>query len=398
MSKIDTYFEKKGIKTIFNCLGANETLTRAYVGNYYKFVDNNSKQSQHEKLKIYNQLYDIIPREKKTGFENLQTLDRQFRNDIQKYIIESQFTPLDCIGNDEHDSSLNYKNALIEFVKTVENPLLYISGGADSEVMARAFLQSGNKAKFVIFEWLNNGKHIINAQEVFHAYRFCKRFNIVPIIQQVNVEELWSTEDFKKLAIELQIESPQIATYAYIIKHMDQMFPSCTHVFGGEVRFRTNYIADNGLRSNLIYLEKQYPSFQNCYYIASEDGFGFGATASIALYFAPNGTWNINGNNLTPQLGCPTSGTYAYGSFDPFQIEIQTCVISGGGAGVDPENGCTPWYIIGVGIQVASVQASSNGGSSSISLTTEFSVQYRDVGSTGPGIGGNPTLIAQAFN
>lgn len=398
MTKIDKYFEKKGIKTVFNCLGATETLTRAFVGNYHKFIDSKSKKSHFEKYFIYNTLYDILPREKQTGFESLETLDRQFRNDIEEYIIESQFTSLDCIGNDEHDTDLNYKNVLIEFVKTVENPLLYISGGADSEVMARAFLQSGNAAKFVIFEWLNNKKHIINAQELFYAYKFCKEFNIVPIIQQVNVEELWATDDFKKLAIETQIQSPQIVTYVYMIKHMGNILPSCTHVFGGEVRFRTNYTADNGLQSNLIYLEKQYPSFQNCYYQCSEDGGGFGANANLTMYFASDGTWIISGPNLTPELGCPTSGTYAYGTFNTNQIEFQTCVLSGGGPGADPEEGCTPWITIGSGYQVAGNQASSPGGSSSVTLTTEFSVQYRDVGSTGAGKGGNFQFISTAFN
>jgi len=282
-TKIDKYFESKGIKTIFNCLGNNEKLVRAYVGNFRLDADSHkSHNSQHTKVNTYNKMWTIQPRHKMTGFENLKAQDSILRNSLSKYIFESQHSPLFLVKNDEHDIKLNYKHELIDFVKNIENPLLYLSGGVDSELVACAMIEAGIRFNVVIFEWINNGNHIINGSEIFYAYKFCKNHGIIPTIKQVNIEKLWESEYFKRLSIETQIQSPHLVTYVHAVKAMSVEYSNATHVFGGEVKFKSNYKLDNGEDSNLVWLDKLLPAYNGNQYI---DYAGNGQSAYARLVY-----------------------------------------------------------------------------------------------------------------
>lgn len=300
ITKIDKYFAKKGIKTIFNTMGSNETLIRAYVTNFHKSVDNTRRKfSNHNKISDYSKMYSFQPRHKMTGFENFKSNEEQFKKDVGKFIIESQFSPIQLINNDEHDLDLNYKTQLIEFCKTIENPLLYLSGGMDSELVANSFIEANVPFKVVVFEWLDNNNFVRNRNEIFHAYKFCTKHNIIPIIKQIHIEKLWSSKEFKNLSIDIQILSPHLVTYAHVINLMSMEMPTVTHVFGGDVKFRTNYELDNGQQSNLVWLDKIVPSYDGRTY--NVNWAGYQSSAQIALYaFGPlsgsSGSWAIAGS------------------------------------------------------------------------------------------------------
>lgn len=284
ITKIDTYFSQKGIKTIYNTLGANELLVRAYVSDYYSSVDKHPrKHSNYNKISDYSKMYTFSPRQKMTGFENFIKTEKNFKQEISKFIVEGQNSPLQLIYNNEHDQKLNYKQQLVNFCKTVENPLLYLSGGLDSELVANSFLEGNNKFKVVIFEWLDNNGYITNGNEIFYAYRYCQKHNLIPIIKKINIDQLWNSNEFKKFAIDLQIFSPHLCTHAYMIKLMSEEFSNVTHVFGGEVKFKTNYLLDNGQKSNLVWLDKVVPQYDNQVYTCPYAGYQ--QTASIALYY-----------------------------------------------------------------------------------------------------------------
>lgn len=366
-TKIDKYFAKKGIGTIFNFLGHNPTLVHSFISNYRDLIDSKKKQSQYEKLPIYNSIYEIAPRHKMTGFESLSEQDVSFRQKISKYILEPQHPPLQLVENKDLDSKLDYKQNLVNFAKSVRNPLIYLSGGIDSELAAKAFLDAGIKPKFVIFEWLNNGKHIINAQEVFHAYRFCKKYRILPIIKQINVEELWQSTEFEKLAIDIQLVSPQLVTYAHMINIMNEDLHSVTHVFGGEVRFKTNYLMDDGSYSNIVYLDKTMPEYNgvsyNYTYSASDPGAINGLNHTLVynntliaggywyLYFYTNGPGYTD---VSSQVLCTPPGSLGAGPFygtwttTPWLVAYEartTYVINSGPAGTPPTISSNPSWI-----------------------------------------------------
>lgn len=264
---IDSYFEKLGIQVVYNCLGHNEDLIYSFVSDYGHFLNSFSTQSNHIKPSLYQNIYNIKYRIKSTGFERVSNLDRDFRNNIRNFITKPQYSPLLLIEKEEISNFGNYKERLNQFTSNIKNPLLYYSGGMDSEIVALSFLEKHKSFKMVVFEWIDNRENIINLYDLQRAYSFCREHGIIPIIKQINIETLWESTEFKNLAIDIQIASPQLVTHAYSILLMNQELPNVTHVFGGEVRFK-NYLLDNGNTANLVFLDKLLPGYNNQTYVA----------------------------------------------------------------------------------------------------------------------------------
>lgn len=385
-TKIDKYFAQKGIKTIFNCLGNNERLVRAYVGNFREDADRHYlHNSQHTKIGTYNKLWTIQPRHKMTGFELLDKHDTKFRNSINKFIVEPQYSPLFLINNNEHEKTLSYKQELINFVKTIENPLVYLSGGVDSELVACAMIEAGVKFNVVIFEWTNNGNHIINGSEIFHAYRFCKKHGIIPTIRQINIEKLWDSDYFKRLAIDIQIQSPHLVTYAHIIKSMSLDYPTSTHVFGGEVKFKTNYLLDNGDNSNLVYLDKLVPGYDGKTYEDTFVGGSSDITNLRLVYAGYNGSWFVDSYTVGPFL---ESGNWT--DTPAVQYEFRIATISGNGSGSysSTPDSTTGWTTIFQGLfaftQICNLTAGAPGYGQVNNATFTYGIEVRVLGETTP--------------
>lgn len=401
-TKIDKYFAHKGIKTIFNCLGNNEELVRAYVGNFRDLTDSHSlKHSNHNKMQAYFRLFNLMPRNKMTGFEALHNQEAKFKLKVQKYILDSQHSPLFKIDNNEHDKKLDYKQTLLQFVSQIENPLLYLSGGADSETVASAFLASGKKFNVVIFEWVDNTSHIINASEIFYAYRFCKNNNIIPIIKQVNVEKLWESNYFQRLAIDTQILSPQLVTYAHMVNMMSIDMPHATHVFGGEVKFKTNYVLESGENSNLVWLDKLLPGYNGQSYAASfvgGDSILVQITLAYRALFSP-GTWVITDNQLP---GARDTGYYTDTPSVPYEFRIPywNLLASEGFYTVQPSAAPSAWTSIGsspLGAAiVCGLSVSGPGYGATNYASVYFDIELRVIGETTPVQASNLTLVASS--
>jgi len=289
--KIEKYFAKKGIKVIFNTLGHTPNLVHSFVSDYRGVVDKSkSKKSEHVKIATYSDMYTFEVRPKLTGFESLKHKDQKFRQNIQKYITESQFSPSLLIDNIELNKTKSYKVLLSESLEKIENPLLYLSGGMDSQLVANAFLEKNIKFKTVVFEYVDNIGNPKNFDDITSAYKFCRRNGIIPEIVQINIDRLWDSEEFKKLAIDTQYTSPQLVTYAYMVELIAEKYPDVTHLFGGEVKFRTNYDKENGEIANVILLEKIVPAYNGQIY---SNGGGCGDATTQSLYYYPDGTWAV---------------------------------------------------------------------------------------------------------
>lgn len=397
-TKIDNYFYNKGIKTIFNCLGNNEKLVRAYISNFHEDTNKHVlESSQYTKLNTYGKLYTIQPRKKMTGFELVKDQDNKFRNTIQKFIVEPQFSPLLLVENNEHDSSLNYKECLKEFVKNIDNPLLYLSGGADSELVACAMLEANIKFNVVIFEWLNDENHIINSSEIFHAYRFCKNHGIIPTIKQVNVEKLWSSDYFRRLAIDLQLQSTHLVTYAHAINVMSLEYTNSTHVFGGEVKFRSNYYHDNGEKTNLVFLDKTVPGYDGQSYTDAYVGGGPGGANARLMYLGYNGNWAVQGTNA----GTLASGTWTTTPAVQYEYRISQITIGANDGSYNLSPGAVTSYgPIGQALlaftQVCAVTVSQPSYGQTWYATVTFFNDVRVVGETTPVQSSSITLTAAA--
>jgi asparagine synthetase B (glutamine-hydrolysing) len=76
-------------------------------------------------------------------------------------------------------------NKISDFSKKQnKNPIILFSGGLDSEIVVRAFLESGRKFEIVTNRFLN-GK---NSHEIDNVKNFCLRFNLKPIYIDIDIE------------------------------------------------------------------------------------------------------------------------------------------------------------------------------------------------------------------
>lgn len=294
MKRIQKYYDDQGIRLVFNTLGANSTLRSAYINQFSNLVElSSTKQSHHVKLDCYQRLYDIKPRIKLTGFEEIDDLDRIFRTKLVKTGIDwpdaELFTEFDISG-----TGSDYRSELVQFVKSIKNPLLYLSGGADSEIVALAMMEAGINFQVVIFNWINKEGKILNGNDTKYAIDFCNQRNIKPIIKTIDLETLWTSNEFLMLARELMLNSPQLTTHAYMIKIMSEECPDVTHMFGGEVRFE--YQKYEYGYHNISYLYKSFNlAMPNQDYI-------FSATqVSLSYPFTVGGSRTINAGS-TPSL------------------------------------------------------------------------------------------------
>jgi len=391
--KLDTYFEKKGINVRFNTLGNDETLVRTFVSNFQSLVDlSKLKQSNHVKLSCYSNMYTFEPRTKYTGFESLQPLEKSFREKINFFVKDPQFSPLLLIEkSDNKIITENYKDVLKNDLQKIENILVYYSGGLDSELVCNSLIESGKKFTPVIFQWTNNNNDIINQHDLNYAFKFCKEKNLKPIIKTVNLETLWNSQEFEKLAIDTGIISPQIVTYAYIIELMSKEMPNATHLFGGEVRFKSNYLMDDGSFANLVYLEKITPSYNGQTYSVTT---GLGVFASMTLFYYPDGNWDIRiqdgGVAASGAWYSPIGGGFPQdASFEIRATISENYQVNGGWTWAS-----TYETITGAGVSVGAVFASGAGFQEGNIASAKFDIELRRIGQTSPVQSSSVTLEA----
>lgn len=249
---IDDYFAKQGIRVIYNTLGHTDELVNAYVKETYDmFATSKARYTNAIKGSIYNKFYSLTPREKKTGFEYLKSKDEMFR----QYVVPTTFA--DGWNSPSHDFEVfktdneSYKVLLKHNLKKIENPLLFYSGGIDSELVLEAFLDIGIEPVVVIFEMFDSSGVLINDYDIKYAYEFCKKNNLVPIVKKMCPESLWDQKDFISLGKELRIGSPQILTHVWMAKIISEEYPNYTYCFGGEIRYK-NHLNINGTQSVLV--------------------------------------------------------------------------------------------------------------------------------------------------
>lgn len=381
--KIDKYFENKGINVSFNTLGATDLLRHAFVSDYKSIVENSStKRSNFVKPTIYSDMYTFQIRPKYTGFESYQKMDNEFRQKIAPYIYESQMTPGEQITNDSLNTTKSYKQLLVDHISKIENPLVYLSGGMDSHLLAYSFLEANKKFTPIIFEYVTDTGEVTNFNDIKYAFEFCKKYGLIPEIHQLNITELWAGEHFSRLAIEMQINSPQFTTYAFMVNMMSLKYPNASHLFGGEVRFSTEYFTNTNERANIVYLNKVVPSYDG-----GNFGLGVGCFTSVGvgLVYFSNGTWYINYFTSTPSSGLLTDGSW-YAFLPSRTYEIRGILINAGSSG-GTTSLQTSWQTIVVsGTTVASCTANgaSFGGANSAFIL--FETELREVGQTIPGL------------
>lgn len=371
------YFTNLGIDVEFNTLGATPELISEFIANTQSLVSIESYQmSEHIKHTCYSQFYSFTARPKLTGFENFKTADRQFRICQNPLVKTPQVRH--CNITDKTASSNNYKSVLVNYLQSYTKPIiLYLSGGLDSELLANALIEAGKSFTPVIFKW-TDGVTTQNDAEFQYALDFCSLHGLTPVIQTFNINELWASEEFKQLSLDMQLVSSHLTTHGYMVKHMNSLMPNCQHLFGGEVRYRTNYLKDDSTLANIILLGKVAPSYGNFIYDFISTTIHNGS--SLSLSFSSSGTWNINAIGTNLGGGESFSGTWAEAPLAAGGYQYRISAISGGAAGpssfISPSSAPTAWTTISSNT-VCSANAPDSGINSDNSASAEFFIEIR---------------------
>lgn len=304
----DDYFEKLGISTRYNTLGYTQDMVSAYVHETRDIVGKDI--SHFKKSQCYSQYYDMKERPKYTGFEWAKEEDNTIRRKLYKivdgmYIFDEQYF-LDGTVPD-----LDYLTLLIESLPHGNN-LLYLSGGADSEMVALSMISANIQFTPVILQYTKNGR-VMNDFDTIYATKFCNKHHLEPYYYSIEVLEVWDTDEFIELVSAIRTTSPQQGIYAHAVLEIDKIFPNATHMFGGEIRYRTDVecnVKNPEERADLAMLVKTAPGFNGVTYTHAGT-----SNASVHLCLTDYETFGFP--FMTPTSGTPLSGAWNTGGSLP---------------------------------------------------------------------------------
>jgi hypothetical protein len=382
----EQYFSNLGINVEFNSLGKNNTLIQAYIANTQSIVNAvEFNVSENVKLACYSQFYTLSDRPKLTGFENFKIADRAFRIDISPDISGAQVRH--AIILEKQPDANDYKSTLISSFSEYTKPiLLYLSGGLDSELIANALLDAGKQFTPVIFKW-TDGTSTQNDAEFQYALDFCSSHSITPIIKTVDIPSLWASSEFRQLAIDTQLISTQLVTHCYIVKVMHGEMPNMQHLFGGEVRYRTNYLRDDNSLANIILLTKVSPSYDGDVYdalITPSNSAGF-----YSLSYSAGGTWSVTHSASGSFSGGATSGTWTNTPASSYQYRVVAISNVNLSNNFTPSMASVPTAWASVGGQICRTFTNAGGLSAS---TATFHIEVRSVANPGVVMSSSITL------
>ena len=340
---LDTYFEKCGLDVTFNTLGRTEELARAYVSDTRSLVEStHNKSSEYAKPVCYNKFYIIENRTKLTGFEKFNDVARAFKSRRSEERINTQF--MDTLKIEKNETShIGYKQALKNDLKTIVKPiLLYLSGGMDSELVAMALLDAGVKFTPVIFSWTDSKGEIQNSSDTDYAFKFCRTHSLLPVVRTVDIEKLWQSDEFRQLSLDARLISAHLTTHVYMIKMIDTDYPNVSHLFGGEVRYASNYLnEEDNTFSDLVTLSKVMPGYNGLNYgnhtLVRTDTHHL----YLKLILNPDGTWQVITAGYGTIIGSPVSGTFSNAPLSPLgyqaRVSAESSITqSGNGARISP--------------------------------------------------------------
>ena len=389
---IEKYFQEAGLDVSFNTLGLTDAAKLAFVNETQASVDAVGK-SNDIKHALYSRYYDFEPREKFTGFEKFKESDIEFRTKMSKVIADPQFAPAHVVDKTT-SADVDYRHHMIAELSKMKSPLLYLSGGLDSEFVARLMLEAEIKFTPVIFQWVDKTGTIKNSHDTQYAFKFCEINNLTPIVKSVDVETLWKSDEFMQLSEAIQMISPQMTTYAYMVNIMESELPGSKHVFGGEVRYYADYVKDDGSVANLVFQAKVTPGYSGGGgYSKSYLYAGDGASSSCYLTYSSSGSWGVGFTGPGTSSGAPTSGTWTNtpGSTYEYRISAIANAVQSNGS-LSPASAPTGWTTISSNTIASATTALGSGVSTVEGI---FTIEVRAVAN--PGVVMTSTIILGAY-
>lgn len=119
-----------------------------------------------------------------------------------------------------------------EIYETYPQPIeVLFSGGMDSEVVLRSFVESGIDINVYIIEFEDN----LNAHDTRFAFQVCEGLGIKPIVIPFNVRKFWAKEVWDYASL-ISSPSPMLATLFWAVDQLD----GTVVIGGGDGFFRRN--------------------------------------------------------------------------------------------------------------------------------------------------------------
>lgn len=257
------YFTSRDVKVRFNALGNSMDLVKLYINETQATLDAHGlTKSEYVKGVVYDQYVTMSPREKLTGFENFYGVINEM--DI-KMPFANNFAPaipFPKVDTSQANDLTSYKAALGSSLRDITSPILmYLSGGVDSELVASIMVEEKIPFDVVIFKWMTADGTVGNADDIKYAFDFCTKHNIAAVIKEIDVAAWWASEEFAEKAKVTGIGSIQILTHVHMVDVMAKEMPDHMHVFGGEVRYKSDYFTLDNRSANLVTLAKNSSFF-----------------------------------------------------------------------------------------------------------------------------------------
>jgi hypothetical protein len=152
----------------------------------------------------------------KFGYDGKWFIPRTSR--YQKWMCE--------YGTAEKQLSIKEANrqAALEIQKNAEGKQIYLllSGGADSEVAARSFIDANVPFTAVILKYkIFENDAIVNQEETIHADQLCEQYNIPKKEFFMYPEKFWNSDEYLEIVSISQTRSPQLACTMWLAKQVD---------------------------------------------------------------------------------------------------------------------------------------------------------------------------------
>ena len=375
---IENYFKTVGLDVSYNTLGFSEDMRNAYVHEHQSDVEEAGGQSNPIKYHLYSKYFEFKNREKYTGFEFFKKQDVEYRAEMIERVKTPQFAPAVVTPKDKAPSQ-SYAELLTDHCKTLDGALLYLSGGLDSEFVANVMLKNGVKFTPVIFRWTDKTGIVRNDFDTQYAFAFCEAHGLEPIVEAIDIETLWQSEDFKLLSEAIEMISPQMTTYAYMVTMMENKYPNAKHVLGGEVKFQTDFIDDDGTVKNLVFLAKLTPGYNGITYGLALSAVTDGTAQTATLRYSNAGTWTVSLTGPGLSSGTPTNGSWTNTPGSSYEYRVNS--VTPGlvfDATYSPSVAQTAWTAIN-STSVTICNAATNTGAINADCEVTFGIQVRAV-------------------
>lgn len=226
----DTYLKSRGVNSRYAVLCSSNELMSAFVRETSDITRKAGGLSHFGKLQLYQHYFpDMQARPKFTGFENVSEPDAELRQRLRIYAK-------DIPRNIEFvESGRSFSECMSDTLAAIENPLIYFSGGLDSEFVLRWYLANGMSPNCVVINWIYNSR-VVNEHDTVWAHKFllkhpqlnCKHVYI-------NLNTLWN--DVSDVSRSIGRSSPQHIAYVKSIELLAREHKYDTHVMAGEIRY-----------------------------------------------------------------------------------------------------------------------------------------------------------------